>query len=122
MQNEKNLKKYQELVGAGHLPVERGLRLTREDHIRREAITRIMCDLEMDTAAFGREFGIDFDSHFAEGLADLPPLAADGLIRLEPGRIVVTDLGRLFLRNIAMCFDAYLKQQSTDQPRYSRTA
>ncbi len=122
MQNEKNLKKYQELVGAGHLPVERGLRLTREDHIRREAITRIMCDLEMDTAAFGREFGIDFDSHFAEGLADLPPLAADGLIRLEPGKIVVTDLGRLFLRNIAMCFDAYLKQQSTDQPRYSRTA
>jgi len=122
MQNEKNLKKYQELVGAGHLPVERGLRLTREDHIRREAITRIMCDLEMDTAAFGREFGIDFDRHFAEGLADLPPLADDGLIRLEPGRIVVTDLGRLFLRNIAMCFDAYLKQQSTDQPRYSRTA
>ena len=122
MQNEKNLKKYQELVGSGHLPVERGLKLTREDHIRREAITRIMCDLEMDTAAFGREFGLDFDAYFGEGLAELPPLAEDGLITLAPGKIVVTDLGRLFLRNIAMSFDAYLKQQATDQPRYSRTA
>ena len=122
MQNEKNLKRYQEQVGAGHLPVERGLRLTPEDQLRREAVTRIMCDLEMDTAAFGQEFGIDFDSHFAEAMADLPPLAADGLVELSPHRIIVTDLGRLFLRNIAMCFDAYLKQQSTDQPRYSRTA
>jgi oxygen-independent coproporphyrinogen-3 oxidase len=122
MQNEKNLKHYQELVGAGHLPVERGLKLTQDDHIRREAITRIMCDLEMDTAAFGTEFGIDFDAYFGEGLVDLPPLAADGLIKLEPNKIVVTDVGRLFLRNIAMCFDAYLKQASTDQPRYSRTA
>jgi oxygen-independent coproporphyrinogen-3 oxidase len=122
MQNEKNLKHYQELVGAGHLPVERGLKLTQDDHIRREAITRIMCDLEMDTAAFGTEFAIDFDAYFGEGLVDLPPLAADGLIKLEPNKIVVTDLGRLFLRNIAMCFDAYLKQASTDQPRYSRTA
>jgi oxygen-independent coproporphyrinogen-3 oxidase len=122
MQNEKNLKHYQELVGAGHLPVERGLKLTQDDHMRREAITRIMCDLEMDTAAFGTEFGIDFDAYFGEGLVDLPPLAADGLIKLEPNKIVVTDVGRLFLRNIAMCFDAYLKQASTDQPRYSRTA
>ena len=122
MQSEKNLKQYQEIVASGHLPVERGLKLTRDDVIRREAITRIMCDLEMDTAAFGAEFGIDFEAYFAEGLAELPPLAADGLITLEPGRIVVTDRGRLFLRNIAMSFDAYLKQASTDQPRYSRTA
>ncbi len=122
MQNEKNLKKYQELVQAGHLPVERGLRLTRDDHIRREAITRIMCDLELDTEAFGAEWGINFADYFAEGLAELPPLAADGLVRLEPSRIVVTDQGRLFLRNIAMSFDAYLKQANQDQPRYSRTA
>ncbi len=123
MQNEKNLKRYQELVDADRLPVERGLRVTQEDRLRREVITRVMCDLELDTAAFGREWGIDFDHHFADAMADLPPLAADGLVRLEPGRIVVTELGRLFLRNIAMCFDAYLRRAAQDQqPRYSRTA
>jgi oxygen-independent coproporphyrinogen III oxidase len=51
MQNEKNLKQYQERVAAGHLPVERGLRLTHEDQIRRDLITRIMCDMELDTEA-----------------------------------------------------------------------
>ncbi|MEW5771634.1 MAG: oxygen-independent coproporphyrinogen III oxidase [Pseudomonadota bacterium] len=122
LQNEKKIGRYQELVGGGHLPVERGLRLTRDDHIRRDAITKVMCDLELDMAAFGAEWGIDFSSYFADALADLPPLAADGLVQLEPGRIAVTDLGRLFLRNIAMAFDSYLRQASTDQPRYSRTA
>jgi hypothetical protein len=46
-------------------------------------------------------------------------------VQLEPGRIVVTPLGSLFLRNIAMGFDAYLKeaaQAQGQQPRYSRTA
>ena len=122
MQNEKNLKKYQERIGKGGLAVERGLKLTRDDQIRRDAITRIMCDLELDLPSFAAAWNVDFAGYFAEGLAELPPLAADGLIELEPTRIVVTDLGRLFLRNIAMCFDGYLKQASQDQPRYSRTA
>jgi oxygen-independent coproporphyrinogen III oxidase len=122
MQNEKNLKKYQELVSAGHLPVERGLRLTRDDHIRRDAITHIMCNLELPIAAFEARWGIVFRDYFAEALAELPALEADALVELGPEHIRVTDLGRLFLRNIAMCFDSYLKQASRDQPRYSRTA
>ncbi len=125
MQNEKNLKQYEERVAAGHLPVERGLRLTPEDHLRRDLITRIMCDMELDTEAFGAEWGVNFAEKFADGLAELPAMEADGLVRLEPGRIVVTQLGSLFLRNIAMGFDAYLKeaaQAQGQQPRYSRTA
>jgi oxygen-independent coproporphyrinogen-3 oxidase len=34
----------------------------------------------------------------------------------------VTPTGRLFLRNIGMGFDRYLKDAASDQPRYSRTA
>jgi oxygen-independent coproporphyrinogen-3 oxidase len=122
MQSEKNLKKYQDLVGSGHLPVERGLRLNREDRLRRDAITRVMCDLEIRIPEFEAEWGIRFADHFAGALGELAPLAADGLVRLDAARIEVTELGRLFLRNIAMGFDAYLKQASQDQPRYSRTA
>jgi oxygen-independent coproporphyrinogen-3 oxidase len=122
VQNEKNLKKYQELVGGGHLPVERGLRLTRDDQIRRDAITKVMCDLELDKADFAAAWGIDFDSYFAEAQVDLQPLVADGLVRVDSRYVAVTELGRLFLRNIAMCFDAYLKQPSESGPRYSRTA
>ncbi len=121
-QNEKNLKKYQERVAAGQLPIERGLRLTQEDQMRRDLITRIMCDLELDYADFAAAWQVDFHTHFADGLADLPELAADGLITLTDRGFRVTDLGRIFLRNIAMCFDAYLRQAGEAQPRYSRTA
>jgi oxygen-independent coproporphyrinogen-3 oxidase len=122
MQNEKSIKRYQERVAATGFAVERGLKLTRDDQIQREAITRVMCDLELDFAAFGSEWGIAFTDYFADALVDLRPLADDGLVELTPGKISVTPSGRLFLRNIGMCFDRYLKQAASDQPRYSRTA
>ena len=50
MQNEKSLKRYQDRVAATGFAVERGLKLTRDDQIQREAITRVMCDLELDFA------------------------------------------------------------------------
>ena len=122
MQNEKNLKRYQERVATTGFAVERGIRLGRDDKIRRDAITRVMCDLELDFAAFGREWDIPFAEYFADALTELRPLAEDGLVTIEAGRIAVTPTGRLFLRNIGMCFDRYLKESSSDQPRYSQTA
>ena len=122
MQNEKSLKNYQERVAATGLAVERGLKLTRDDRIQREAITRVMCDLELDFAAFGREWGIVFTDYFVDALTELRPLAEDGLVLLEAGKVSVTPSGRLFLRNIGMCFDRYLKQAASEKPRYSRTA
>lgn len=122
MQNEKNLKRYQERVATTGFAVERGIRLGRDDKIRRDAITRVMCDLELDFAAFGREWDISFAAYFADALTELRPLADDGLVTIDAGKIAVTPTGRLFLRNIGMCFDRYLKETSSDRPRYSQTA
>jgi len=122
VQNAKNLAEYQRLIGAGGLATERGLRISRDDKVRREAISHVMCDLELDKAKFGAQWGIDFDTFFADALPELQDLAADGLVQLEPGVIKVTETGRIFLRNIAMPFDAYLRQQSVEiKPRYSKT-
>ena len=41
---------------------------------------------------------------------------------MTPDKISVTPSGRLFLRNIGMCFDRYLKEAAGAQPRYSKTA
>ena len=38
-------------------------------------------------------------------IATLAPFEADGLVRRTPTGLEVTDSGRLFIRNIAMCFD-----------------
>lgn len=120
-QNVKVLSEYRTLIESGELPIERGLRITREDKLRRDAISRIMCDLELDKVSFGAAWDIDVDVYFADALQELQGMAADGLVLLEPGKVHVTEAGRVFLRNIAMAFDSYLHQQAADKPRYSRT-
>jgi oxygen-independent coproporphyrinogen-3 oxidase len=44
------------------------------------------------------------------------------MAEIAPGRIRVTPLGELFVRNLAMCFDRYLPAaQQSAVPRFSRT-
>ena len=120
-QNFKRLLDYESRVDARHLPVERGLRITRDDKIRRDAISKVMCDLSLERKPFAVQWGIDFDAYFESALHGLKALEQDGLVRTSAERIQVTDIGRFFLRNIAMCFDAYLAAEQQDKPRYSRT-
>ncbi len=120
-QNLKRLSDYQDRIDAGHLPIERGVRITREDKIRRDAITRIMCDLALERNTFAQHWDIDFDTFFSAAIVSLAELEQDGLVHMSPARIEVTELGRFFLRNIAMCFDAYLEAAEPAKPRYSRT-
>lgn len=118
-QNEKELPRYQEAVDAGRVPLHRGYFVTEEDKIRRETIMRVMCDLSLDFAAMSEKLGIRFEEYFARELEALRPLEADGLVRRTPGGIEVTDIGRLFIRNVAMCFDNTLPPP--EQRRHSRT-
>jgi oxygen-independent coproporphyrinogen-3 oxidase len=53
-------------------------------------------------------------------MEQLQPLEEDGLCLLTPGKIEVTDIGRLLVRNIAMEFDPYLRQSDREM-RFSRT-
>jgi oxygen-independent coproporphyrinogen III oxidase len=110
-QNAKTLDDYYRAIDAGRLPVERGLTMTGEDHIRHDLIERLMCHFEVDLAAFSARHGIDFRRHFATELARLAPLARDGLVRIGPSAIEVTPRGRFLIRNVCMVFDAYLGGQ-----------
>jgi oxygen-independent coproporphyrinogen-3 oxidase len=71
----------------------------------------------------GRRHVIDFREYFADALARLAPLQADGLVEVDDHGLRATSRGRLMLRIIAMCFDRYLAHaDNTDAtPRYSRT-
>jgi len=118
-QNEKELPKWQEAVDAGRVPLQRAYFLTDEDKIRRETIMRVMCDLSLDYAAMSQKLAINFAQHFAPELASLAPLEADGLVKRMPTGLEVTDTGRLFIRNIAMCFDNTLAPAG--ERKHSRT-
>ena len=118
-QNEKELESYYAALDAGRVPLARGYLLTEEDKIRRETIMRLMCDLSLDYAAMSLKLGIDFPRHFAREIESLADLEADNLVRRNAGGIEVTDVGRLFIRNIAMRFDATLVPEN--ERRFSRT-
>ena len=118
-QNEKELPRYQEAVDAGRVPLHRAYFLTAEDVIRRETIMRTMCDLALDFGAMSAKLGIHFENHFEAELASLAPFESDGLIKRTPAGLEVTDSGRLFIRNIAMCFDNTLA--GSGERRHSRT-
>ncbi|MEC8140043.1 MAG: oxygen-independent coproporphyrinogen III oxidase, partial [Pseudomonadota bacterium] len=60
-----------------------------------------------------------FADYFAEELSGLSCFAEDGMISLNDKQLVVENKGRLFIRNICMTFDAYLKQQAK-LTRFSR--
>ncbi|MEK7375685.1 MAG: coproporphyrinogen III oxidase, partial [Candidatus Margulisiibacteriota bacterium] len=58
--------------------------------------------------------------YFIKEQAHIIQSAEDGLIRSEGNIIQVTELGKIFIRNVCMGFDQYL--QGTNGPRqFSRT-
>jgi oxygen-independent coproporphyrinogen-3 oxidase len=118
-QNEKELPKYQAAVDAGKVPLHKAYIVSDEDQIRRETIMRTMCDLSLDFAAMSQKLGINFEQHFAKELAALTPFEADGLVKRNADGLEVTDAGRLFIRNIAMCFDNTLAPAG--ERRHSKT-
>ena len=118
-QNLKELPEYTASVEAGKLPIHRGYILTPEDHLRRRTIMRLMCDLELDYAHMSELLDLDFVSHYEQELASLADMEADGLIEKSSTGLVVTELGRLLIRNIAMRFDAY--QAERKEGRFSKT-
>jgi len=120
-QNEKNISGYESMVLDGKLATIVGYTLNRDDEIRRFTIMRLMCTMDLDKQEIERRFGIVFDTYFAEALDKLAPFEKEGLIELRDDRIIVHPLGRLIVRNVAMCFDAYLERLLKEKPVFSRT-
>jgi len=108
-QNRRTLDRYYADIDAGRLAVFRGIQLSRDDEIRRDVITRLICDFFLDFSAVEQSWGIDFQAYFADALPGLDPMREDGLLELDAGGIRVLPRGRLLIRNICMVFDAYLQ-------------
>jgi oxygen-independent coproporphyrinogen III oxidase len=123
-QNHRRLASYYASVDAGGLPVERGVKLTSDDRVRRFVITELMCNGVVRSADLSEHFDVEMADYFA---AELDELAADaglveaGLVHITDEGIDATHDGRLFIRNVAMVFDAYLRGQGQQPSAFSRT-
>ncbi|MBI4308844.1 MAG: oxygen-independent coproporphyrinogen III oxidase [Candidatus Omnitrophica bacterium] len=119
-QNVKVLPEYYERLKAGLLPVERGKILTDDDRLRQWVINRLMCAFAVDKREFFGQFGLGFDGYFAEEAEHIRQCMEDGLIEAGQHRIIVTESGKIFIRNVCMGFDWYLRQKQGHK-RFSKT-
>lgn len=111
VQNAPDLAGYSRSVAAGRLATVKGLTLNDDDRLRASIIERLMCDLSVDldaVAGGAARFGAELEA--------LGTLADDGLLKIEQGRVTITEAGRPYVRIAAAAFDTYL---AASQKRHS---
>lgn len=121
-QNRKEVPAYQETIASRGIATTRGYRLSQDDLLRRAVISRLLCHTVIPKQEIERQFSIGFDEYFALEIEQLQESRDQGLVILEANQIRVTALGRIFIRNVAMVFDRYLREQQMDRrPLFSKT-
>lgn len=109
VQNSHATADYQRRVLAGDLATVKGRALTDEDHARSFVIERLMCDLRFPAAELEERFPAHAEALIEEADA-LVEADEDSLVEpeLDGKGFKVTEKGRVFLRSVCACFDAYL--------------
>ena len=107
-QNAKTLEEYADLLEQGQIPIIKGIRLSREDLLRRSVIMSIMCQGEIVYESVEFDYLIHFKESFKHELEKLEAFCHQGLITMDEKGFKVTDMGWYFVLAVAMQFDKYL--------------
>ncbi len=121
-QNHRRLADYYKSVDAGELPVERGYSLTEDDVVRRYIITELMCNGRISSANLQARFGMNLPENFSTELEVFQTpggLVEEGMVLVTDESIEATDLGLMFIRNIARVFDVHTAVQ-LKKPTFSK--
>ncbi|MGV4530166.1 oxygen-independent coproporphyrinogen III oxidase [Ornithobacterium rhinotracheale] len=113
-QNNKSLKEYTELVENGIIPVTKGHILSQEDLTMRRHILNLMCNLKTNFKELPIENLDDIKTRLAE-------MERDGLIKFTDDELIVTEAGRIFIRNICMAFDLRMLRNKPETRIFSMT-
>lgn len=121
-QNEKDNRTYYNSLNDEILPIFKGLVLSTDDLIRASVITELMCNFRLDIAALEQRWKICFQNYFAKELHELEVQRSDEypFTQLDSA-LWLTDAGKLFVRNVCMIFDTYLKTKNENRQVFSRT-
>lgn len=120
-QNQRTLPEYEQAIDSGVLPTCRGYLLTPDDLLRRHVIMKVMSATETHFNEIEQKFNINFKEYFARELLELEEYAQAGLLIFGAASIRVTPIGRVFVRNLAMVFDKFLREKKGDGRQFSRT-
>ncbi|SMC35198.1 oxygen-independent coproporphyrinogen III oxidase [Cellulophaga tyrosinoxydans] len=115
-QNVKSIEEYEHLVNSDIIPIYRGHILTEEDEIIRKHILNLMCHFE---TSFDKKEGGFPDLEIT--LGKLEEIKNDQLIEITNNKIIVTEKGKPFIRNICMAFDMHLHKRAPETRLFSMT-
>lgn len=110
-QNVKDTDSYYRSLDNDQLPVLRGFILNDDDNLRRYIISQIMCQFKLDYALVSEKFNISFTTYFAAEIDKINQLEKIGLLNTSKFGFQVSAKGRFLIRNIAVVFDKYYKQE-----------
>ncbi len=111
VQNASRTTDYRAAIESGDFATARGIAVTDDDRLRRRLIERLMCDFEVDLT--GLCGGADeAAAEFAEDIAALAPLEAQGVVQIDGHRVRVMPEARLLLRVVCAVFDRRLPRHA----------
>ena len=121
-QNEKELVNYQARIARGELPVERGIRRSREDQTRAWLIDKILCLGEVSNKELDSNWGVNLEQLLVADKSLVIEMEQDGILSWNTDCLKLSSVGRLFMRNVAMLFDTYLPaHRQSSQKVFSAT-
>ena len=106
---EQNL--YRKSLEENRLPIYRGLRLSKDDAIRRDIIRHIRTFFNVEFKYFEEKYKESFKNYFQEEIFKLKSYENDGLLKLSEENIIISPLGQHFAPQIANVFDKYDDQE-----------
>ena len=115
-QNVKTIPEYYKFLEENKLPIFKGHILSNEDLLVRQLILDLMCQFSTSIAEYKK-----YDLHFAIFKSKIKPLLEDGIIEIVNDRIMITEEGKPFVRNVCMTLDSYLDAQTDNSQRFSST-
>ncbi|MBP2545769.1 oxygen-independent coproporphyrinogen III oxidase [Acinetobacter guillouiae] len=115
-QNEKNLDAYYTCLENDEIPVVKGHVLSVEDLKIRQHILNLMCTFQTSWSDQAMDF-----AERGDVIQQLVEMQHDGLLNIEADRIVITEQGKPFVRNICMAFDLHLKRRKPETQIFSMT-
>lgn len=115
-QNEKNLDAYYTCLENDEIPVVKGHVLSVEDLKIRQHILNLMCTFQTSWSDQAMDF-----AERGDVIQQLVEMQHDGLLNIEADRIVITEQGKPFVRNICMAFDLHLKRRKPATQIFSMT-
>jgi len=118
-QNPKKLNDYYYQIDNNLPAATLGLKLSKDDIIRRDVITSLMCNMKVNIQEIEKKHAIVFNAYFKDELTQLKPLQEDDVVSIDENFVVVPEHARIYVRAVCVRFDAYFDEDALVQ-RYSK--